>query len=122
MRRLYRQAVSLFVLITFSVMNLGAYGFSSKWISHELDHAVAFASADHVHEVQDASSNTPQPLSDSEHHLLHALGHCQPGPHLSLEPYRASPLRLTLFMPELHAMRSTDPRYSFRPPRSTSLI
>lgn len=114
------------MLVTFLVMGSGAYGFSAKWVAHELDHTTALALADHSHDTpldaRDGNSDTPQPLSDSEHRLLHALGHCEPGPHSSFDKPRAITARPAPLLPTLHALHSADPEPSFRPPRSTSLI
>lgn len=128
MRRLYRQALSLFLLVTFFVMGFGAYGFSSKGMAHEVDHATVAASADQTHEAllpdgRDCNpDDAPQPLSDSEHRLLHALGHCEPGPNSSFDEPCASAARSVPMLPTLQVVLSADPELLFRPPRSTSLI
>ncbi len=118
--------MSLLLLITFFVMGSGAHGFSSKWLAHELDHVAVAASIDHSHEalfdVHDDNPDAPQPLSDSEHRLLHALGHCEPGPNPFFDGPRASPAQSVPLLPTPQVVLSTDPESSFRPPRSTSLI
>jgi hypothetical protein len=126
MRRLYRQAISLLMLVTFFVMGSGAYGLSAKWVAHELDHATVAALADHSHETpldaHDDNSDAPKPLSDSEHRLLHALGHCEPGPNSLFDEPRASPVQSAPLLLALQAIFSADPEPSFRPPRTTSLV
>lgn len=126
MRNPYRQAISLFMLVTFLVMGSGAYGFSSKWVAHELDHATVLALADHSHDTpldaHDDNPDAPQPLSDSEHRLLHALGYCESGPHSSFDKPRAIAARPVPLLPTLQVLLSADPEPSFRPPRSASLI
>ena len=110
------------MLITFFVMSFGAYGFNSKWVAHELDHATVFASADHSHETpldaRDDNPDGPQPLSDSEHRLLHALGHCEPGPHSFFDEPRASTARSAPLPPTLQVVLSAYPESSFRPPEA----
>lgn len=128
MRRPYRQAISLLLLVTFFVMGSGAYGFSSKSMAHELDHATVAASADHSHEASlvDGRDDNPddarQPLSDSDHRLLHALGHCDPGPSSFFDQPRAFVARSATLLASLPVVLSADPVLSSRPPRSTSLI
>lgn len=126
MRSPHRKTISLLMLIIFFVMGLGGYGFNSKWLAHELDHdreALA-ASVDHHHASQlDAQdSPDPEPLSDTEHKLLHALGHFEPVPSSAFIGLGEPSARTAPLVSSWITLPPAEPESPFRPPRSTSLI
>lgn len=114
------------MFIMFLVMSFGAYGFNSKWLTHEMDHDrhMPTASIDHDHAQQlDAESNpAPEPLSDAEHKLLHALCLCEEFASSVLGGLGESPARIVPMLPGLITLLPAELESPFRPPRSTFLI
>jgi hypothetical protein len=124
MRASSRKIVSLLMLIVF-LMGLGAYGFNSKWLAHELDRQTLGVLADHDHAPRlDAKGDPdPGPLSDTEHQLLHAAGHFQPLLISSiLDGFGEAPARVTPMLPCLLALPPAEIEPLFRPPRTLSRI
>lgn len=126
MRASSRRIVSLFMLILFLV-SLGAHGFNSKWLAHELDHdrQTLDLLVDHDHAPQlDAEGNAdPEPPSDSEHQLSHFSSHLQPLLISSiLDGLGESPARTTPMPSRLLALPPAQIEPPFRPPRVTSRI
>ena len=126
MRASSRRIVSLFMLILF-LMGLGAYGFNSKWLAHELDHdrqmLDVLTDHDHAPEFNAEGNADPEPPSDSEHQLLHAAGHFQP--HLIsaiLNGFGEAPVRTTPMLSRLLALPPAEIEPPFRPPRAISRI
>lgn len=82
MRTARQKIASLLLLVTFVVMGFGAYGFSSAWLAHEIDHAQQASGepAGHAHlaPLDAGSTSHSEPLSDAEHQLLHAYSHADP--------------------------------------------
>ncbi len=126
MRSPHRKAISLLMLIMFFVMSFGAYGFSSKWLTHELDHDrhTPTASIDHDHTPQlDAEGNpATEPLSDAEHKLLHALSHCEQFACSVLNGLGEPLARIVPVLPSLLSLLPAELESPFRPPRSAFLI
>ena len=125
MRSSHQKTISLLMLIIFFVMGLGAYGFNSKWLAHELDHdrdALA-ASADHDHASQLNAQGNPgaEPLSDSEHKLLHDLDPIEPFPSLAWDGLGELPARMDPLRSLLPALLPAELDSPFRPPRSIAL-
>ena len=112
------------MLIIFFVMGLGAYGFNSKWLAHDHDREALTASVDHNHASQlNAQGNPdPEPLSDTEHKLLHALGHFDPFPGSAFSGLVEPPVRMAPLQPHLLTLLPAELESPFRPPRSTSPI
>lgn len=80
MRASLKRAVSLITLIIF-MMSVIAYHFNSARFSHELDHDIhSFEMTDnHVHtSLFNHDEPASKPLSDTDHQLLHSVGHLQP--------------------------------------------
>lgn len=120
-----RKSIALLMLVIFVVMSLGAYGFNSKWLAHELDHErqapVASADRDHAPQPDHDSSPLPEPLSDAEHKLLHA---CQ-GQHFVNSGFygvQISSARTIPLPPVLLALPPAEIESPYRPPRSLALI
>ena len=126
MRSPHRKPISLLMLIIFFVMNFGVYGFNSKWVAHELDHDrhVPTASIDHDHAPQLNAENNPdpEPLTDAEHKLLHALSHCEQFTCSAFNVLGEPPARIVPLLPSLLTLLPAELESPFRPPRSTSLI
>ncbi|MFH1818953.1 MAG: hypothetical protein ABIK08_01815 [Pseudomonadota bacterium] len=126
MRSPHRKTISLLMLVIFFVMSFGTYGFNSKWLAHELDHDrhAPTASIDHDHAPQlDAEGNpAPDPLSDAEHKLLHALNHCEQFTSSAFNGLGEPPARTAPLLPSLLTLPEAELESPFRPPRSTSLI
>lgn len=126
MRSSHRKAISLLMLVMFFVMSFGAYGFNSKWLTHELDHDrhMPTASIDHNQAPQlDAEGKpAPEPLSDAEHKLLHALSHCEQFASSVLDGLGEPPARIVPMLPSLLTLLPAELESPFRPPRSTFLI
>ncbi|MBX9906191.1 MAG: hypothetical protein K2Y31_17735 [Burkholderiales bacterium] len=114
------------MLIIFVVMSLGAYGFNSKWLAHELDHErqapVALADHDHTPQLDHESSQSPEPLSDAEHKLLHALYHGQHFVNSVFYGLGISSVRTAPLSPVLLALPLAEFESPYRPPRSLALI
>jgi hypothetical protein len=80
MRASSKRIVSLVTLIVF-MMSVVAYHFNSARFAHELDHDIhSFEITDnHVHtSLFDHDAPASKPLSDTDHQLLHSVGHFQP--------------------------------------------
>ena len=103
------------MLTIFFVMSFGAYGFNSKWIAHELDH-------DHAPQLAAEDNPAPEPLSDVEHKLLHALSHCEQFSSSAFSGLGEPPARIVPLLPSLLTLLPAELESPFRPPRSTSLI
>ena len=126
MRALSSKIVSLLMLINF-LMSLGAYGFNSKWLAHELDHdrqsLGVLADHDHAPQLDAKGDPAPEPLSDIEHQRLHSAGHFQP-PLIGsiLDAFGESPARVTPLLSRLLALPQVELEPPFRPPRTTFRI
>ncbi len=114
------------MLVTFFVMSFGAYGFNSKWLAHELNHAHqsldVLADHDHAPPLEAQGNPNPEPMSDAEHKLLHAYCHAEQFVSsvftgLGELSSQAAPSR-----PGLLTLRPSALESPFRPPRSPSLI
>ena len=109
------------------MMGVSARGFDSRWVAHEFDHESRLAlveSFEHSHVTLPENANNEDQtsaLGDVEHHLLHAVSHCElspipsPGavPIVSCSSIRVSPI--------LQAIPPSKSERTFRPPRSASL-
>jgi len=126
MRRSYRKTMSLLMLIIILVMGHGASGFNSKWLAHELNHdremLTAFLDHDHAQQVDAQDNPGADPLSDTEHNLLHAFGHVDPVPSLTFNGLGEPTAQFLLLPPRLLTLLPAEPEPLFRPPRNTSLI
>lgn len=127
MRASSRKIVSLLMLVIF-LMGLGAYGFNSKWLAHELGHdrQTLDVLADHDHAPQLAANDdpAPEPLSDTEHELLHSAGHVVQLLLISstLDAFGESPARATPMLSRLLPLPPAEIEPPFRPPRTTPPI
>jgi hypothetical protein len=126
MRSPSRKPIALVMLIIFVVMSLGAYGFNSKWLAHELDHErqapIALADHDHAPQLDREGSPVPEPLGDAEHKLLHALYHGQYFVNSVFYGLGISSARIVPLPPVLLALPQAEFESPYRPPRSLTLI
>ena len=122
-----KKAVLLLVLAVF-VTGIGAPGFNSKSLAHELDHERHESGmlAGHYHHY-DAdglpanSDHASEPLSDAEHHLLHSACHFPPLLVSSLfDRIGASPVRDAPILSQMLLPPTVEPKPLFRPPRITN--
>ena len=124
MRRSYQKAVSLFMLMVSLMMSMGAYGLDSTMLIHELDHdrQTSVVSGDHHHMPQlDVPDNpNPEPLSDAEHKLLHALNHFEQIPSWTFVRLGEPTPRLAPALPYLLTLLPAALESPFRPPRIIS--
>ena len=124
MRRSYQKAVSLFMLIVSLMMSLGAYGLDSTMLIHELDHdrQASVVSGDHHHmsQLDAADIPNPEPLSDAEHKLLHALNHFEQLPSWTFVGLGEPTPRLAPALPSLLTLLPAALESPFRPPRIIS--
>ena len=129
MRRPYQKAVSLFILIVSLMMSLGAYGLNSSVVIHELDHArqSSLPTGDHhydhhyVSQIDAPDAPNPEPLSDAEHKLLHALTHFEQLPSWTFVGLGEPTPGLAPALPTLLTLLPAALESPFRPPRNTSL-
>ena len=105
-----------------------ARGFDSKWVAHEFDHKSRLAlveSFEHSHvTLPDNANNDDQKsvMGDVEHHLLHAVSHCELSPIPSpgaVPVVSCGFIRASLI---LQTMPPSKSERTFRPPRSASLV
>lgn len=123
MRRPYQKTVSLFMLMLSLMVSLGAYGFDSTLVIHEMDHdrQTSVVSGDHHHPQLDVPDNpNPEPLSDAEHILLHALNHFEQLPSWTFVGLGEPTPRLAPALPYLLTLLPTALESPFRPPRIIS--
>lgn len=114
------------MLVTFIVMSVGVYGFSAKWLAHELDHAhqshEGLADHDLTPYFDAQGSPNSEPLSDAEHRLLHAYSHAEQFVGSVFSVPGASPAQAALVRTELRSLLPQVLESPFRPPRNTSLL
>lgn len=126
MRASSRKASSLLALIIFVVMGIGAQGFTTKWLAHDLDHAnhAPLAGVDHDHQTQLGSQDSPgtRAFSDADHEFMHAMGHFQPAPGSVFHGLGDAPTGIFLLVPKVSALSTAEPDALFRPPRSITLV
>lgn len=126
MRASSRKIVSSLMLMIF-LMGLGAHGFNSKWLAHALDHDCqtfgGLADHDHAPGFNANGDPDPEPLSETEHQLLHGAGYVEPLLlSSSLDGFGALPARVAPMLSRWFALPLVDLEPPFRPPRSTSRL
>lgn len=122
MRNLQHKIIPL-LLLSFVVVSLSAYTPGSRALMHQLDHdRHPFGlSGDHAHQLASQADDPfkPQPLSDLEHRLLHALSQFEP----VLDGSVSMPALLHADTPPApppqFLLPSRVAESPFRPPRST---
>ena len=121
MRLSLKKIVALLMLFSL-LMSLCAYGFNAKWLGHELSHdrELLMASFEHDHAQPHDADGDPAttPLSDSEHHLIHAVDHAQPllaG--FTLVSLPVISIRTTPLLSRLLALPLVELEPPLRPPR-----
>ena len=124
MRRSYQKAVSLFMLMVSLMMSLGAYGLDSTILIHELDHerqtGVVSGAHHHMPQLDVPDYPNPEPLSDAEHKLLHALNHFEQIPSWTFVRLGEPTPRLAPALPSLLTLLPAALESPFRPPRILS--
>lgn len=117
--------IALLMLAVF-LASLGVSGFNSKRLAHELDHGsrttMAAVDHDHVPPLSTNGSSDPEPLSDIEHRLLHAVSCCQPLLSSTIKFSWAPPARTISMLSSLPVLPPAELEPPFRPPRSPALI
>lgn len=123
MRSSHQKTISLFMLFTFIVMSFGAYGFNSKWLAHEVDHAHQspglLAEDAHAPLLEAQSTPNPEPMSDAEHKQLHAYCHAEPFVNSVFSSCGEPSVRVAPSRPALLTLRLSALESPFRPPRNT---
>lgn len=112
------------MLILF-LMGLGASGFNSKWLAHQLDNdrQTLAASTGHDHAPHSGVKGNSERLSDTAHQLLHAVGDFQPLLVDSmLDTFGKSSARMTPMQSRLLPLPPAETEPPFRPPQTISLI
>lgn len=126
MRGPRQKSIALFMLIVTFAMSLGAYGFNSKWLTHDLDHERQMTAAaidlNHASQLDTQDTPGPKPLSDAEHKLLHVLNYCEQIPGSTFKSPGEPPAQIVPAHPGLLTLRLAVLESPFRPPRITSLI
>lgn len=107
--------------------SVGAWGFDSNWVAHELEHDLKFTfvnSVDHsdAHQLDDFGAPDKEPLSDADHRLLHAAGHVEPFPVPTLDGISAVASGYVQSWFILHTAPTTKSERTFRPPRNASFL
>jgi hypothetical protein len=106
--------------------SLGVSGFNSKRLAHELDHdrqaAITVVDHDHAPPLSTNGNSDPEPLSDTEHRLLHAVNYCEPLPSSTIEVAWEPPARTMPLLSSLPVLPAAELDTPFRPPRSPALI
>lgn len=125
MRASLNKKVSLLTLIIF-MMSVIAFHFNSARFAHELDHDIhSFEMTDnHVHtSLFDDNEPASKSLSDTDHQLLHSVGHFQPFLTSSIfDGYGDLSVRIIpMTSPILH-LPLTEIEPLFRPPRTSNSL
>ena len=124
MRRSYQKAVSFFMLIVSLMVSLGANSLDSSMLIHEMDHdrqtSVVSGSHHHMPQLDGQDIPNPQPLSDAEHKLLHALNHFEQLPSWTFVGLGEPTPRLAPALPYLLTLLPAALESPFRPPRIIS--
>ena len=108
------------------MMGVIAFHFNSARFTHELDHDI------HSFEVTDNHVDTtlfdhdepaPKPLSDTDHQLLHSVGHFQPFLTNSIfDGYGDLSVRIAPMILHFILMPLAEIEPLFRPPRTTNSL
>ena len=125
MRSRSRITIALLMLAVF-LASLGVSAFNSKRLVHELEHdrhiTMAVVDHDHAPPLSTNDSSDSEPLSDSEHRLLHALSYCQPLPGATIAFSWDPPVRAISTLSSLPVLPPAELEPPFRPPRAAALI
>ena len=127
MRGTPRIIIALLMLAVF-LASLGVSGFNSKRLAHDLDHdhdgRAVMAVVDHQHAspLGTNGSSDPEPLSDIEHRLLHAVHYYDPLPSSTVTVFWEPRARTMPVLSGLAVLPPAEPEPPFRPPRTPALI
>ena len=129
MRRLiFIRRTVWFLMVVMLMTGVGAWSFDSSWVSHELEHVNEFTLADsvnysHGHQSDNFGAPDKEPLSDTEHQLLHAANHfSEPFPVPALDGIPALPSGFVQSWFVLQTAPTTKFERTFRPPRNASFL
>ena len=124
MRGSSRTSIVLLMLAVF-LASLGMSGFNSNRLAHDMDHdsrtTMAVADHDHAPPLSTNGNSDPEPLSDSEHRLLHAVNCCQLLPSLTMHFFWKPPARTMPLLSSLPVLPPAEREPLFRPPRTPAL-
>ena len=119
-------------MLAMFLASLVVSGFNSKQLAHELAHdgrtSTAMAAADHNHNHDHAlplstnDSSDPEPLSDIEHRLLHAVHYYDRIPSSTVAVLGTPPARTKPLLSNFTALPPAEREPPFRPPRTPALI
>lgn len=123
MRGWSRKVIALIALAVF-LASFGASGFSSARLAHDLDHDGQTVGSDHYHSppLSIDGNSDPEPLSDVEHRLLHAVSVCEPFPGSTIPMFWGARARTILALSGSPVLPPVEPEPPFRPPRTVTLI
>jgi len=103
-----------------------AFHFNSARFAHELDHDIhSFEMTDnHVHtSLLDDDEPASKPLSDTDHQLLHSVGHFQPFLTSSIfDGYGDLSVRIVPMSSHILLMPLVEIESLFRPPRTSNSL
>lgn len=125
MRASSKRIVSLITLIIF-MMGVITYHFNSALFAHELDHQIhSFEMMDnHVHtSLLDDDEPTSKSLTDTDHQLLHSVGHFQPFLTNSIfDGYKDLSVRIVPVVKHILLLPLAEIEPLFRPPRTSNSL
>lgn len=125
MRASLKRTISLITLIIF-MMSVIAFHFNSPRFAHELDHDIhSFEMTDnHVHtSLFDDDEPASKQLSDTDHQLLHSIGHFQPFLTNSIfDGYGDLSVRIAPVVIHILLLPLAEIEPLFRPPRTSNSL
>ena len=125
MRASSKRIVSLITLIIF-MMGVLTFHFNSALFAHELDHQIhSFEMTDnHVHtSLIDDDEPASKQLSDTDHQLLHCIGHFQPFLINSIfDGYGSLSVRIAPAFIHILLLPLAEIEPLFRPPRTSKSL
>lgn len=110
------------------MMGVFGYHFNSARFAHELDHDIhSFTMMDnHVHTSlfdDDEPESKPKPLTDTDHQLMHSIGHFQPFLTNSIfDGYGDLSVRIAPMILHFILLPLAEIEPLFRPPRTTNSL
>ena len=129
MRRLiFIRRTVWFLMVVMLMTGVGARGFDSSWVSHELELVGKFpltgsVNYDHGHQSSNSGAPDKEPLSETEHQLLHAASHfAEPFPLPAMSGIPAVPSGSFQSWFVLRTPPTTKFERTFRPPRNALFL
>ena len=117
-----------FLMFVMLMTGVGVWSFGSRWVSHELEHDSNFILANpvnhsHGHQPDDFGAPDKEPLSETEHQLLHAASHfAEPFPLPAMSGIPAVPSGSFQSWFVLRTPPTTKFERTFRPPRNALFL